>query len=202
MSQTRRILFLFFTALTLGAADAYRVHGRVTDSSGDVVTKALLKFYSRDSTLVYATKSDAQGNYSLAISTGEYLIEAEAPGLHLPGPPRTVLVRTDQDLPLQLGVATLSSSVVVTATGTSQSLTETGKALDVVERAEWEQRGIESAVDGLRELPGLRLSQRGGPGSFATIQTRGLRTFDTAILIDGMRFRDAGSPQARSSVTC
>ena len=44
-------------------------------------------------------------------------------------------------------------------------------------------------------LPGIRVQSLGGPGSLTTIQTRGLRSHDTAVLIDGMRFRDAASPQ-------
>jgi iron complex outermembrane receptor protein len=35
----------------------------------------------------------------------------------------------------------------------------------------------------------------GEPGSFTTIKTRGLRASDTAVLIDGIRFQDSGSPQ-------
>ena len=94
-----------------------------------------------------------------------------------------------------MGVEEVSATVQVTATGTAQSLDETAKAVDVVDREELDRRGIQSAAEGLRAMPGLRVEQRGGPGTNTTIQTRGLRTFDTAVLIDGMRFRDAGATQ-------
>nr|MDQ3805962.1 TonB-dependent receptor [Acidobacteriota bacterium] len=45
-------------------------------------------------------------------------------------------------------------------------------------------------TDALRAVPGLRVQQLGGPGSFSTIQTRGLRSQDTSLLLDGQRFRD------------
>ncbi len=48
-------------------------------------------------------------------------------------------------------------------------------------------------------LPGMRVSTRGSPGTLTTIQTRGLRVTDTALLIDGFPFRDATSIQDEAS---
>ena len=45
-------------------------------------------------------------------------------------------------------------------------------------------------VDTLRSIPGFRVQQLGGFGQTANIKTRGLRNQDTAVLIDGIRFRD------------
>src|SRR5258707_43764 len=50
-----------------------------------------------------------------------------------------------------------------------------------------------SLTDTLRSIPGFRVQQLGGFGRVATIKTRGLRNQDTAILIDGIRFRDAST---------
>ena len=41
----------------------------------------------------------------------------------------------------------------------------------------------------------MRVQTLGGPGSFTRIVTRGLRPQDTAITIDGLRFRDAATTQ-------
>src|SRR4030095_12005183 len=48
-------------------------------------------------------------------------------------------------------------------------------------------------TDTLRSIPGFRIQQLGGFGRTAHIKTRGLRNQDTAILIDGIRFRDAAA---------
>jgi outer membrane cobalamin receptor len=48
-------------------------------------------------------------------------------------------------------------------------------------------------VDSLRSIPGFRVQQVGGFGRMANIKSRGLRNQDTAILIDGIRFRDAAA---------
>jgi vitamin B12 transporter len=176
-----------------------RVAGRVTDTSGAAVAHVNVRLYSRTSPGVYAATADDQGNYALSVPQGDYLFDATAPGLSLTTSPRQVFIRTPTDLPLEMGVAEVSATVQVTATGTAQSLDETAKAVDVVDREELDRRGIQSAAEGLRAMSGLRVEQRGGPGTNTTIQTRGLRTFDTAVLIDGMRFRDVGATQGDAS---
>jgi outer membrane receptor protein involved in Fe transport len=45
----------------------------------------------------------------------------------------------------------------------------------------------------LRTIPGFRVQQLGGFGTTANVKTRGLRNQDTAVLIDGIRFRDASA---------
>jgi vitamin B12 transporter len=62
-----------------------------------------------------------------------------------------------------------------------------------------ENRGIFSIPDAVRFSPGIRVTTTGGPGAFTTIQIRGLRSTDSAILIDGFPFRDPTSPQDEAS---
>ena len=62
---------------------------------------------------------------------------------------------------------------------------QVAKALDVVNVRDAEDRGLFSIGDALQFLPGLQVSTQGGPGAFTTIQTRGLRVTDTAVMIDG-----------------
>ncbi len=196
----RVVIFVLASASLMLAEDrTFQLTGRVTDPSGAVLPNASVKLYNRDSTEAYATTTDRQGAYSLALPQGLYLLEAEAAGFSLAKAPRAVNVDGPQTLPLQLSISALSQSVVVIATGTPQSMDETAKAVTIVDRSELDQRGIEDIADGLREVPGLRISQRGGPGSFTTIQTRGLRTFDTSILVDGVRFRDVAATQGDAS---
>jgi iron complex outermembrane receptor protein len=53
--------------------------------------------------------------------------------------------------------------------------------------------------EAIRTVPGVRMEQLGGPGSFTSLKIRGLRTEDTAILIDGARLRDPSAPQGDAS---
>jgi len=195
--RTLAVLHLVFASLIFAQEHGFGVSGHVTDPSGAAVPRASITLYNRATS--YMVNSGNDGNYSLTVPKGTYLVQAEAPGLSFAKARLSIEVSTPTELPLQLGVGAVNSAIEVTATGTPQSLDETAKAVDIVGRAELDQRGDQSLVDGLRELPGLRVAQRGGPGYFATIQTRGLRTFDTAVLVDGMRFRDVAATQGDAS---
>src|SRR5207248_4899682 len=76
---------------------------------------------------------------------------------------------------------------------------EVSKAVTVVSRREMEERDEATIADALRTVPGLRVQQLGGPGALASVKTRGLRSQDTSILIDGQRFRDPTAPQGDAS---
>src|SRR5262249_46873068 len=73
------------------------------------------------------------------------------------------------------------------------------KALTVVDSQEIDERDESAIPESLRVVPGLRVQQLGGPGSFTSIRTRGLPNEDTAVLVDGIRFRDAAAPQGDAS---
>src|SRR5690606_40185193 len=71
-----------------------------------------------------------------------------------------------------------------------QPESEVAKTVSTVGEKEIEARQETNAVDAVRTLPGVRVQQLGGFGRTANIKTRGLRNQDTAVLIDGIRFRD------------
>ena len=102
-------------------------------------------------------------------------------------------------LDIRLELAGVRSTVVITASDTPQSVDEVSKAVSVVDQQEIDERDQSAISEALRTVPGLRVQQLGGPGSFTSIKTRGLRNEDTAVLIDGLRFRDAAAPQGDAS---
>ena len=93
----------------------------------------------------------------------------------------------------------MKTQVSVTAAGEPQSADEISKALDVVTAQDAEARGVFEISDALRLIPGLRINTRGSPGAYTSIQTRGLRVTDTAVLIDDFPFRDVTSVQDEAS---
>lgn len=76
---------------------------------------------------------------------------------------------------------------------TTQTLDEVSKTVNIIGAQELRDRADFSLVESLRSIPGFRVQQLGGFGRLASIKTRGLRNQDTAILIDGIRFRDASA---------
>jgi iron complex outermembrane receptor protein len=206
VSLLRRFAFpaaSFLAVITAAAIHAQGnevlANGQVLDPSGQPVANAAVTFFSRSGPASYRTATDGAGHFSVVVPRGAYLVQSETAGLQIDRAEQSVTVESASELSLHLSVQRVNSSIEVTATGTPQSLDESAKAVDVVSRAEIDQRGIETITDAIREVPGLRISQRGGPGFFTTIQVRGLRTFDTDVLIDGMRFRDVGATQGDAS---
>ncbi|HEV2884531.1 MAG TPA: TonB-dependent receptor, partial [Pyrinomonadaceae bacterium] len=102
-------------------------------------------------------------------------------------------------LDISLPLAGVNEQVTVTAQGMAQPVDEVSKAVSVVAQQEIDERDETAISEALRSVPGLRVQQLGGPGSFTSIKTRGLRNEDTAVLIDGLRFRDAAAPQGDAS---
>ena len=76
------------------------------------------------------------------------------------------------------------------AAGQQQQIEQVSKTVNVISAQELRDRADFSLAETLRTIPGFRIQQFGGFGRTATIKARGLRNQDTAILIDGIRFRD------------
>jgi iron complex outermembrane receptor protein len=146
--------------------------------------------------------TDAGGAYRFEkLAAGEYLVEADARGF-APAVAHKVRVergRAVTTLDLALEVAGVRAQVVVTAADTPQPVDEVSKAVTTVGAGELEERDEYSIPEALRAVPGLRVQQLGGPGALVSIKTRGLRNQDTAVTIDGLRFRDPSSPQGDAS---
>src|SRR5205085_83236 len=130
------------------------------------------------------------------VAPGDYLINASAPGLTIAKPETLIVVPGEnKNIAIHLAVSAIKNEVSVTAASEPQSVDQLSKALDVVNADDADRRGLFTVADAIRFVPGLRISTRGSPGGFTTIQTRGLRAADTAVLIDGFRFRDPTSIQ-------
>ena len=88
---------------------------------------------------------------------------------------------------------------MVTASSTPQAPEQVSKAVTVIDQADADARDASSLADVVALAPGVRVQQLGGAGAFTTIQIRGLRDQDTAVLVDGLRLRDASATQADAS---
>jgi vitamin B12 transporter len=198
-----RIAFVVSCLLCIGAGltpawaqSAGSLNGRITDSQGAAVAGATVTLYARATNVRATTVTDASGGYRFdRLPEGDYVVEATSSGFGRFSRTFRVERGASGTLDFALEIAGLSETVLVTAAGTPQTVDEISKAVSVITAQEIEQRNEYSIGETLRTVPGLRVQQLGGPGTFARIQTRGLRDSDTAILVDGLRLRDAASTQ-------
>ena len=195
---TALLLLLTPLAIAAHAQDdqaGAQINVRVADPQGAIVARAEVTLYTRDNRVRIASLTDSNGSCSFKrLAPGEYLIKAEAPGF---APAAAQSLRVERGaataLEISLPLAGVNEEVVITAQGTAQPVDEVSKAITVVDQKEIDDRDESTIADALRTVPGLRVQQLGGPGSFTSIKTRGLRNEDTAVLIDGLRFRDAAA---------
>ena len=178
-----------------------QINVRVSDPQGAIVSRAEVTLYTRDNRVRVTTLTDSNGNCSFKrLAPGEYLIKVEAPGFAPAAAQSRLLERgAATTLEITMPLAGVNEEVVITAQGTAQTVDEVSKAITVINQKEIDDRDESSIAEALRTVPGLRVQQLGGPGSFTSIKTRGLRNEDTAVLIDGLRFRDAAAIQGDAS---
>jgi iron complex outermembrane receptor protein len=194
-------LLLVLTQSALAQSGVTTIIGHVKDPQGANLPGATVTLFGRERTFSLMTTTDSSGTYRFEkLAPGEYLVEAEAEGFASASAKQLVVERGQTatlDIPLEL--SGVRSTVVVTASDTPQSVDEVSKAVTVVDQQDIDERDESAIAESLRTVPGLRVQQLGGPGSFTSIKTRGLRNEDTAVLIDGFRFRDAAATQGDAS---
>jgi vitamin B12 transporter len=83
--------------------------------------------------------------------------------------------------------------IVVTPTRMPQPLSEIGTTVSVVTSGQLQSQKISGAIDALREVPGVDVTQSGSPGSVATVSIRGATSGQTLIMLDGVPLNDAAT---------
>jgi len=190
--------FLFLSLLTMlqtaFGQSGSTLSGIVHDPQSRPVPGAVVTLISRTGAQTASASSDASGAYQMILVSGEYLLRAEAPGFAVFLQTRVqILPGTPLTLDISLALAGVNEQITVTASGTPQAPEEISKALVTVDRDEAERRASPALGHLISLAPGVRVQQLGGPGSVTSIRQRGMREYDTAVLIDGLRFRDPSS---------
>jgi len=189
------LTFLAVLLMSQGWVHADTLTGRILDPQGKAVPDARIKLFDRNNGQQRNTASNSDGIYTFdGIPAGNYLLEARAADTALISS-QVLSVQGEQKVDVTLMVAGVQTDVVVTASTTPLVMTELAKAVDIVDAEALDLRKVFQITEAIRALPGVQVQTLEGPGSSTRIRTRGLRSADTAVLIDGMRFRDAGAPQ-------
>ncbi|MEJ0018124.1 MAG: TonB-dependent receptor [Acetobacteraceae bacterium] len=87
--------------------------------------------------------------------------------------------------------AAQTPELVVTATRVPTPVLDIPAGVSVIDRQTIEQRGYLSLTDALAAIPGVRVSQSGGPGGNASVFVRGSNSNHVLVLRDGMPLNDA-----------
>ena len=91
------------------------------------------------------------------------------------------------DASAQTQPTSILSPVVVTATRTDAVLSEVLSDITLIDRQDIENSGVTSLSDVLARVPGVSISQTGGPASTTGVFIRGAESRFTAVFVDGIR---------------
>ena len=92
--------------------------------------------------------------------------------------------------------APADETIVVTANRKPTPLAQVGASVTVVDVDAAKSRGDVFVIDALRGLPGVSLTQTGGPGGQSVVRLRGEEGYRTLVLVDGIRVSDPAAPQS------
>jgi len=184
-------LSLLLSVLGLGQAST-SITGEVVDENGGKISGADVRLRSR-SGVQFSTTTASNGAFEFRdLPSGQYLIEVQANGFATFVSDQIVVERGQaKQLQLTLKVAGISENIVVTATGTAQRADEVSKVVSTLDSQQIDDKRELAVWESLRGIPGVRVQQQGSPGAITSIRLRGQRQYDTAVLLDGLRVRDA-----------
>ncbi|HEV7682119.1 MAG TPA: TonB-dependent receptor [Pyrinomonadaceae bacterium] len=184
-------LLLLLSIVSFGQATT-SIKGSVTDENGGKVSGADVRLRSRTGVQL-STATDNNGAFEFHnLRAGQYLIEVQATGFATLAADEILVERGQtKQLDLTLKVAGVSESIVITASGTAQRPDEVSKVVSSIDAKQIDEKRELALWESLRGTPGVRVQQQGSPGAITSIRLRGQRQFDTAVLLDGLRVRDA-----------
>jgi len=85
---------------------------------------------------------------------------------------------------------TLEDITVVSATKTTQKLSNVTSNVEVITAADIQDRGYTTVTQALNSLAGITFTQNGGLGQSTSVNVRGMDSRSTLVLIDGIRYND------------
>ena len=180
-----------------GFAQGIALTGRVRDPQGAAVPGADVRVARDDAGIIRSATSDATGEFRVDnLSPGLFLVEIAKPGFRRRTAVVTVAAGSRSTLDVDLEVAGIDDAVVVTAAGVPQVTQETSKAVTIIDAQDIQARNEHALSEIVRFTPGVQVRNSGGPGQATSMRIRGLRSDAAAVLVDGMRFRDASTIQA------
>lgn len=80
--------------------------------------------------------------------------------------------------------------ITVTANRSALAIQRTGSAITVIPGEEIAKTNPGTLVNVLRDVPGLDITETGGPGAATSVRIRGANSGQTLVLVDGIRVND------------
>jgi vitamin B12 transporter len=173
-------------------AEKVRVAGKIVDQAGAAIPRASVHADTEEGKPAGTAVSNFQGEFTLELPEGDYLLTAVLPGFKPVRDHRIRASRGQAPVELKLEVPEIEEQIIVTATRTEAPLTQVGASATVITGSQLIQKGIFTLSDALRRVPGGVVAASGGTGSVASMFLRGGDSKYTKVLIDGIPVNEPG----------
>lgn len=197
--RIRFALVIFILAASTAAPQGQSttgITGFVKDPQGRAIRGAQLQLYRQSARAASTTLSSDAGAFRFEnLEAGTFFLEAGQQGFQTATLTVEVKRGAMRDVNIMLQLAGVSQRVIVTAADQAQTAAEVSKAVSVISHDEIMNRNVIALSETLSTIPGVTIRNQGGPGQYTSMSIRGLRSAAGAVLIDGMRFRDASTSQ-------
>jgi outer membrane cobalamin receptor len=189
LNHFRIILFCLLTSGALFAADLKLI---IQSPSGDRVSGVQVTlFRASDNAGVGILTTTGDGTVTFSnVADGDYKAEVLAPGFAA----QTLPVTVPQTAPLavELKLATVPQTVVVSATATPSIVNQTAVSLDALTSDQLTLLNPPAAAEALSYIPGAIVNTAGRIGGQASLFIRGGESDYNKVIIDGVPVNDPG----------
>jgi len=183
-------LLAFAFAFTAAAQNLPSIRGTITDPSGAVVSHATVKLLAHHR-VVDSTEVNSEGKYALAAPrVGDYQVRVSAEAFDIAVSEVRVRSGSTTEKDFRLRLRSLSQQVTVTSTGIPTPQAQLGAAVTVLDRKDFAH--MHAVQQALPLVPGLQVTQTGGPGGTTSLFIRGANADANKVLIDGIPANNIG----------
>jgi vitamin B12 transporter len=183
----RRPHAVFLLSLTFMSgpvlAAAADLRGTVVDPDGRPLPRAFVRVVGAEGSEVF---TDESGEFRLP-AAADCRVEASLAGFRTGSVPCA-----EGNLRLELALAPIEETVVVTATRTEAPASQVGVATTSFDAREIERRQAPRVADLLRTAPGVMVLQTGAPGGVTGLFVRGGESTYNRVLLDGIPLNEPG----------
>ena len=193
-------LLLLLFASTTCAAWASTLEGTVLDPSGQPVPGARVSLL-RSLVAIDERQADSGGVYKFeGLQEGIYQLAASARSLSCPSVEVAVLKDENKRQDMHLALSALASQVIVSASLGGALAPQIGSSVSMITDQEIEDRAAQNALEVVRGIPGIEVSQAGRRGGVTGIYVRGGESKYNAVMVDGIQLNDFGGAFDMSSL--
>ncbi len=182
------VLLCLFIHVPVIAQESRPISGRVLDPTHVPVARASVRLLTSEQAEIARTLTDQQGHFSFPEHySADCTVEVQLAGFRTQRVPASA-----ENLVIELALAPVQESLVVSATRTETPTGQIGSTTTSISAREIAERQVVMVSDLLQTVAGATVNRSGAPGAITSLFVRGGESDYTKVLIDGIPINEPG----------